>query len=133
MARLSKITRVSAGINYKNVFRFGIRHIHPLFQPSLTDIRDAAASKGFRVSVRFGADRGAGPGFFPFTSGRIHDTMQTARLLRWRTAAAVLFGAAGLVFLILLILVAVEQHQDKVLNEIAARENRERAQNGERL
>ncbi|MGN1248621.1 MAG: hypothetical protein ACI4XW_00975 [Candidatus Spyradocola sp.] len=47
------------------------------------------------------------------------------RLLLWRAAAAVAFGLAGVVFAVLLILVAIELHQDRVLNEIAMRENEE--------
>ena len=43
-------------------------------------------------------------------------------LLKWTLAARLLALAAGLIVCILLLLVAVELHQDKVLNEIAARE-----------
>ena len=41
----------------------------------------------------------------------------------WETAARVLFGLAGLVFGLLLVLVAVELHQDKVITERSLREN----------
>ena len=43
-------------------------------------------------------------------------------LFKWTLAARLLALAAGLIVCILLLLVAVELHQDKVLNEIAARE-----------
>lgn len=42
--------------------------------------------------------------------------------LDWKGAAHATFGAAGLVFLVLLILIAIEAHQDRVLNEMAKRE-----------
>ncbi len=42
-----------------------------------------------------------------------------------KIAACVVLGAAGALFLLLLILLAVEAHQDRVLNEIASRENKE--------
>lgn len=45
--------------------------------------------------------------------------------LSLKIACIIAFLIAGLILLILLILVAVELHQDKVLNEIAARENKE--------
>lgn len=39
--------------------------------------------------------------------------------------SGILFGLAGVIFLLLLLLLAVEAHQDRVLNEIAAHEERE--------
>ena len=50
--------------------------------------------------------------------------------LNWRVFAAVAFAPAAVVFAALLILVAIELHQDKVLNEIAMRENEEKEQQG---
>lgn len=44
-------------------------------------------------------------------------------LLAWRTAAQIALLAGIAVFVAMLALVAVELHQDHVLNEIAAREN----------
>lgn len=46
-------------------------------------------------------------------------------LLKWREFAAAAFALAGAVLAVLLILVAVELHQDRVLNEIAMREQEE--------
>ena len=46
-------------------------------------------------------------------------------LLRWKLAAAIAFGFSGALFLLLLILLAIEAHQDRVLNEIAAQEDRD--------
>ena len=46
-------------------------------------------------------------------------------LLRWKLAAAIAFGFSGALFLLLLILLAIEAHQDRVLNEIAAQEHRD--------
>ncbi len=46
-------------------------------------------------------------------------------LVGWRTHACIAFTLAGVVFAALLILVAVELHQDRVLNEIAMKENLE--------
>ena len=43
-------------------------------------------------------------------------------LFKWTLAARLLALAAGLIAGILLLLVAIELHQDKVLNEIAAQE-----------
>ncbi len=43
-------------------------------------------------------------------------------LFGWALAARLLALAAGLIVCVLLLLVAVELHQDKILNEIAARE-----------
>ena len=51
--------------------------------------------------------------------------------LKWRFIAAAAWISAGIVFGVLLLLVAVELHQDEVLNEIALRENREREKRGE--
>ena len=45
-------------------------------------------------------------------------------LFRLKTAAFCLGLAAGVLFLILLVLLAVESHQDKVLNDIAIEENK---------
>lgn len=47
-------------------------------------------------------------------------------LLKWRKLAFTTFALAGVVFAVLLILVAVELHQDKVLNEMTMRENEEK-------
>lgn len=47
-------------------------------------------------------------------------------LLKFQVIASAAFSLAGVVFAILLILVAVELHQDNVLNEIAMRENEEK-------
>lgn len=46
-------------------------------------------------------------------------------LVRQQALATVAFAAAAVVFAVLLVLVAVELHQDRVLNEIAAKENKE--------
>ena len=40
----------------------------------------------------------------------------------WKGAEHAAFGAVGLVFLVLLILIATGAHQDRVLNEMAKRE-----------
>lgn len=45
-------------------------------------------------------------------------------LLNWDTLAYVAFTIAAVIFAALLILVAIELHQDRVLNEIATKENR---------
>lgn len=47
------------------------------------------------------------------------------RLFRLILVSYILFGLAGTIFLLLLILLAIEAHQDRVLNEIAAHEKRE--------
>ena len=47
------------------------------------------------------------------------------RLLRLKLVSYITFGLAGVIFLLLMILLAVEAHQDSVLNEIAAREYKE--------
>ena len=46
----------------------------------------------------------------------------TLLLLHMKIAAYIMFGVAGAIFLFLLILLAIEAHQDKALNEIAAQE-----------
>ena len=43
-----------------------------------------------------------------------------------KIAAYIMFGLAGAVFLLLLILLVIEAHQDRVLNEIAAEENKKK-------
>lgn len=45
--------------------------------------------------------------------------------LKMRLIAVILLSAAGLIAAALLILVRVELHQDRILNEIAQRENEE--------
>ena len=47
------------------------------------------------------------------------------RLLRLKLVSYIIWGLAGAIFLLLLILLAIEAHQDSVLNEIAAREQKE--------
>ena len=47
------------------------------------------------------------------------------RLVQRELAAAIAFGFAGALLLLLVILLAVEAHQDKALNAIAAREQQE--------
>lgn len=44
---------------------------------------------------------------------------------KWRWLSMFLWFLSGIVFAVLLILVAIEAHQDKVLNDIALRENNE--------
>ena len=44
-------------------------------------------------------------------------------IINWSMPAYIVFLLAGVTFTILLILVIVELHQDRVLNEIATREN----------
>lgn len=46
-------------------------------------------------------------------------------LLRLKLVSYIFFGIAGAVFLLLLILLAIEAHQDNVLNKIAAQEHQE--------
>lgn len=46
--------------------------------------------------------------------------------LSWPIAATILFTLAGLLLLVLLGLICIELHQDRVLNELAARENQNR-------
>lgn len=47
------------------------------------------------------------------------------RLLRQKLVSYLVWGLAGAIFLILLILLAIEAHQDSILNEIAAQEHEE--------
>ena len=47
------------------------------------------------------------------------------RLVRRELAAVISFAFAGALLLLLVILLAVEAHQDKVLNAISAREQKE--------
>ena len=51
-------------------------------------------------------------------------------LLKWHVFASAAFALAGVVLVVLWILVAIELHQDKVLNEIAMHENEEQEQHG---
>lgn len=46
--------------------------------------------------------------------------------LSWPIAATILFTLAGLLLLVLLGLICIELHQDRVLNELAARESQNR-------
>lgn len=46
-------------------------------------------------------------------------------LLRLKLVSYIVFGIAGAVFLLLLILLAIEAHQDNDLNKIAAQEHQE--------
>ena len=50
------------------------------------------------------------------------------RFLKWRAFASAAFVLAAVVFAVLMILVSIELHQDKVLNEIAMRETEEQEQ-----
>ena len=45
--------------------------------------------------------------------------------LHWREAACILLGLSGGIFAVLFLLLVIESHQDRVLNEIALRENRD--------
>ena len=47
------------------------------------------------------------------------------RLLRLKLVAYIVWGLTGAIFLLLLILLAIEAHQDSVLNEITAQEHKE--------
>ena len=47
------------------------------------------------------------------------------RLFRLKLVSYIVWGLAGAIFLLLLILLAIEAHQDSVLNEIAAQEHKE--------
>ena len=47
------------------------------------------------------------------------------RLLRLKLVSCIVWGLAGAIFLLLFILLAIEAHQDNVLNEIAAQEHKE--------
>jgi len=49
-------------------------------------------------------------------------------VFRLKTAAFCILAVSGIVFSVLLVLLAIEAHQDKVLNDIAIKENRK---NGE--
>ena len=49
-------------------------------------------------------------------------------IFQFRTAAFCVWTASGIIFTILLILLAIEAYQDKVMNEIAIKENKK---NGE--
>ena len=49
-------------------------------------------------------------------------------VFRLKTAAFCIWAVSGIVFAVLLVLLAIEAHQDKVLNDIAIKENRK---NGE--
>ena len=46
-------------------------------------------------------------------------------LFEWKTVSIIAFGLAALLMLAMLILLRIEQHQDRVLNELAQRENKE--------
>ena len=47
-------------------------------------------------------------------------------VFRFKTAAFCIWTIAGIVFVVLLVLLAVESYQDKVMNDIAIREDREK-------
>ena len=47
-------------------------------------------------------------------------------LLRWDLAAYIAAGITVLILLVLMVLLIIEAHQDKVLNERAIRENKEK-------
>ena len=47
------------------------------------------------------------------------------RLLRLKLVSYIVWGLAGMLFLLLLVMLAIEAHQDSVLNEIAAQEHKE--------
>ena len=47
------------------------------------------------------------------------------RLAQRRLAACISFGFAGAMLLMLVILLAIEAHQDRVLNELAEREHKD--------
>jgi hypothetical protein len=47
-------------------------------------------------------------------------------LLHLKTAACCVLGLSGILFLLLLVLLAIEAHQDKVLYEISMKEDTER-------
>lgn len=46
-------------------------------------------------------------------------------LFRLKLVSCIVWGLAGAIFLLLFILLAIEAHQDNVLNEIAAQERKE--------
>lgn len=48
-----------------------------------------------------------------------------ARLFRLKIVSYIIWGIAGAIFLVLLILLAVEANQDNVLNSIAAQEHKD--------
>lgn len=48
-----------------------------------------------------------------------------ARLFQFKLVSYIIWGIAGAIFLVLLILLAVEAHQDNVLNNIAAQEHKD--------
>ena len=50
----------------------------------------------------------------------------TLHLLHFEFALYIVLGVAGAIFLLLLLLLAIETRQDRVLNEIAAQEHRDR-------
>ncbi len=50
-------------------------------------------------------------------------------VFRLRIAAFCVWAVSGIVFTVLLVLLAIEAHQDKVMNENAIRENRENGEN----
>lgn len=47
------------------------------------------------------------------------------RLFGLKLVSSILFGLSGAIFMLLLILLAIEAHQDSVLNEIATQEHKE--------
>ena len=47
-------------------------------------------------------------------------------LIRWEIAAYIAAGIAGLILVTLTVLLIIEAHQDKVLNERAIKENKEK-------
>lgn len=47
------------------------------------------------------------------------------RLFQLQLVSYIVLGLAGAIFLLLLLLLAIEAHQDKILNEIAAQEHKE--------
>ena len=46
-------------------------------------------------------------------------------MVKWHLPAAIVWVLGGIILAVLLVLVAIESHQDKVLNEIARRESEE--------
>ena len=47
-------------------------------------------------------------------------------VFKYIVAAYCVWAGAGIVFAVLLVLLAIESHQDKVMNDIAIKENREK-------
>ena len=47
-------------------------------------------------------------------------------VFQFRMAAFCVWAVAGIIFVVLLILLAIETHQDNVMNDIAIKENRKR-------